>query len=141
MICVSNGRLRSRGIFSFISRGLRHERPLVRAGPRVHAVRGAFVSCCSAQLVRLRVQQAVERLFDARPHHLVQVPSQLLFADSKIDVGPIEQWPTRLPTPSATTPHHTGDKGRTLRRISATRRTDRTLFNHRERDVGCNQVL
>jgi len=52
---------------------LRLQLPLVRAGSRVHSLGRPLVAARPAQPVRLRVQQPIERLLDARADHLVHV--------------------------------------------------------------------
>ncbi len=81
MICVSNGKLRSRGTLSVTSVRLRQQLPLVRADARVDAIRHTFVALGAAELVRLPVQQAVKRRFHAAPNHLVHMTANLRLVD------------------------------------------------------------
>ena len=81
MISVSNGRFRSRGTYKRHLAGLRVQLAVVMPGPRVEPLRRALVPLGPAQLVGLRFQQAVERLLDRLPHHLVHVRANLLLLD------------------------------------------------------------
>ena len=60
---------------------LRLQLPLVRAGPRVDAIGRSFVALGPAELVRLRIQQPVERRFHAAPNHLVHMTAKLRLVD------------------------------------------------------------
>lgn len=59
--------------------GLRLELAFLVPGPRIPAIRRRSYRCAPQNLVRFRVQQRVQRLLDARPHHLIDIP--LLFVN------------------------------------------------------------
>jgi hypothetical protein len=59
---------------------LRLQLPLVRAGPRIDAIGRSFVTLGPAELIRLGLQQAVERRFYAAPH-FVHMTANLLLVD------------------------------------------------------------
>src|SRR5271170_2617451 len=46
-------------------------------GPRINPIRASLVPAGAADLIRFRVQQAVQGLFHARPHCLVNMAAQL----------------------------------------------------------------
>ena len=52
--------------------------PRIVARSGVHSIRTAFVACRAAELVRLGLEQPVERLLDRLPNHLVNVRTNLL---------------------------------------------------------------
>jgi chemotaxis response regulator CheB len=54
-----------------------HRLRVVVTGPRIQPFRRPLVPLRSAQLVRFRIQQAVERLFHRGPDHLVHVATDL----------------------------------------------------------------
>ena len=53
--------------------GLGLQMPIIAARPYALAAFAVFILPCSAKLVRLRIQQRVQRLFHRGPNHLVQV--------------------------------------------------------------------
>lgn len=55
--------------------------PLIAARPCVLAVFASLVLPRSAQMIRLRIQQRVQRLFHRRPYHLVQMRTNLPVVD------------------------------------------------------------